>query len=141
MFASAWYMTLFASYATLPLPAVLRAWDCVWVDGWKGLHRVALGVLGVVAGELLAGEFGTNVRYLLTTLTQRLRVEAQAVVAVAAGMGADSAAPAVPTEPEALWQLDDRVGGLLVRRAYARYYVTNAGLRKVALEFLRANRA
>ena len=94
MYSAGWFMTLFASGSTLPLQAVTRVWDLWLVEGWSALHRTALALLGLSAGQLLGSDFMVNVQFLLTALPQVLRDCVAARRLAAGGAAATSSAAA-----------------------------------------------
>jgi hypothetical protein len=59
MYAAPWFMTLFGSLKTLPLPTVERVWDVFLVDGWKVLFRCGLTLLHQMQESLLRHDFCT----------------------------------------------------------------------------------
>ena len=42
-FISRWFMTLFSTY--LPLPVLMRVWDCFFLDGWKVIIKFSVALL------------------------------------------------------------------------------------------------
>jgi hypothetical protein len=46
-----WVLTLLAY--CLPLRALVRVWDVVFLDGWKAIFRVCLALLAAVEDDLL----------------------------------------------------------------------------------------
>lgn len=47
-----WFVTLFARVLTIP--TLVRAWDFVFIDGWKAVYRVALAMVAELRPTLLA---------------------------------------------------------------------------------------
>jgi len=50
-FISRWYMTLYSVY--LPLETVFRVWDCFFLDGWKTIVKIGVGILKENNNKLL----------------------------------------------------------------------------------------
>jgi hypothetical protein len=64
MFASNWFMTLFASCDTLPLGTVEFLWDHFLVGGWKVIMRAILVILSKLQSDFIRYEFATIVELL-----------------------------------------------------------------------------
>jgi ecotropic viral integration site 5 protein len=45
-FISRWFMTLFSTF--LPLPAILKVWDCFMLEGWKVILKVGIALLKLI---------------------------------------------------------------------------------------------
>ena len=48
MFATSWFLTLFAS--SFPFDLVTRVFDVLWFEGWDVVYRVAIALLKVSVG-------------------------------------------------------------------------------------------
>lgn len=56
MYASQWFLTLFAVY--FEIDVVVRIWDIYLVEGKKMIYRVGLAILKLMEKKLLAAELG-----------------------------------------------------------------------------------
>lgn len=51
MFVTSWIMTVFVS--SFHFDFAVRVWDILWVEGWKTVYRVCIGLLKYAEAELL----------------------------------------------------------------------------------------
>ena len=56
MYASQWFLTLFAVY--FEIEVVVRIWDIFLVEGKKTIYRVGLAILKILEKKLMAAELG-----------------------------------------------------------------------------------
>jgi hypothetical protein len=56
MYASQWFLTLYAIYFNIDV--VVRIWDIYLVEGKKTLFRIALGILKLCEKRLMKAELG-----------------------------------------------------------------------------------
>jgi hypothetical protein len=56
MYASQWFLTLFAVY--FEMDVVVRIWDILLVEGRKTIFRVGLAILKVLEKKLMGAELG-----------------------------------------------------------------------------------
>ncbi|KAI8139551.1 rab-GTPase-TBC domain-containing protein [Fennellomyces sp. T-0311] len=65
-----WFLTLFLNI--LPIETVARVWDCVFVEGYKVLFRVALAIIKLSEESICAAEDPTDALQLLQNIPKRL---------------------------------------------------------------------
>lgn len=72
-YAAGWLLTLFSSGDVLPVPGYAApVLGAALLEGWKGVHRVALALLAAVEPDLLRTDFGGALQRLHTLPPHRL---------------------------------------------------------------------